>query len=170
MLRSFSAWLTQPMPVPEAAAGPIDRVRYRIYKNRRTLKQFTKFALVGTLGALIDFTVLNILVLGFGWPKVAANTVSFTAAVLSNFTWNRLWTFPGARHQPLLPQLGQFVLVNLAGLFINQIVFITLDVYVFEPWLGPLGFNVAKACAIVVVLFWNFFINRLWTFRHAHKH
>lgn len=158
------------MPAPDKSAGPVVHARYRLYRHRREVKQFIKFAIVGAIGALVDFTVLNILVLGFDWSKVTANTVSFVAAVASNFTWNRLWTFPGARRQPLLPQMGQFFLVNLIGLLINQAVFLSLDIYVFEPWLGPLGFNVAKACAILVVLFWNFTVNRLWTFRHSHKH
>ena len=94
----------------------VHHLRYRLYTHRKEVKHFLKFALVGTLGAIIDFTVLNILVLHFGWPKATANIVSFTVAVLSNFTWNRLWTFEHARHQPLWPQLGQFALVNLIGL------------------------------------------------------
>jgi len=28
-----------------------------------------------------------------------------------------------------------------------------------------LGYNVAKAIAIIVVLFWNFGVNRVWTYR-----
>jgi putative flippase GtrA len=121
--------------------------------------------MVGTLGAVVDFAVLNILILGFGWSKLGANTVSFTAAVLSNFTWNRLWTFPESRQRHVASQLGQFVLVNLVGLAINQVVFLSLDHYIFTPYFGPLGYNFAKASAIGVVLFWNFVVNRLWTFR-----
>jgi len=34
-----------------------------------------------------------------------------------------------------------------------------------ERALGPLGYNVAKAIAIIVVLFWNFGVNRVWTYR-----
>jgi putative flippase GtrA len=30
-----------------------------------------------------------------------------------------------------------------------------------------LAYNGAKVIATGVVLFWNFFINRLWTFRHV---
>ena len=33
--------------------------------------------------------------------------------------------------------------------------------YVGEPW----SYNIAKAFAIGVVLFWNFAVNRLWTYR-----
>ncbi|NLE76027.1 MAG: GtrA family protein [Chloroflexi bacterium] len=133
--------------------------------NEKELRRFVKFALVGTLGAVVDFTVLNLLILGAGFPKVWANTVSFSVAVLSNFTWNRLWSFPESRQRPLRTQLPQFALVNLVGLAINQVVFLGLDHYIFGPHFGPLGYNLAKAVAIVIVLFWNFGINRIWTYR-----
>ena len=165
-MRSLSAWLIPPTPKPEAGAGPVKYARYYAYTHKREVKRFIKFALVGAFGALVDFSVLNLLILGFGWDKAAANIVSFTAAVLSNFTWNRLWTYPESRQRPVARQLGQFALVNLIGLGINQLVFLNLDHHLFTPMFGtPLGYNLAKASAIIVVLFWNFVVNRLWTFR-----
>jgi putative flippase GtrA len=129
------------------------------------LKRFIKFAIVGTSGAAVDFGVLNLLHLAFGFTKFWANTCSFSLAVLNNFTWNRLWTFPESRERRLQTQLGQFAVVNIIGLAINQVVFLGLDRYVFEPAFGPLGYNFAKAVAIIVVLFWNYGINRIWTYR-----
>ena len=141
------------------------RLTERVQANSKELKRFLKFATVGTSGAVVDFGVLNLLHLVFGFSKFWANTVSFTLAVFNNFTWNRLWTFPESRERPLKSQLGQFALVNVAGLAINQIVFLGLDQYLFTPWFGRLGYNLAKAVAIIVVLFWNFGINRVWTYR-----
>lgn len=132
--------------------------------NRREGERFVKFGLVGTLGAVVDFGVLNLLILGVGMPKFLANTFSFTAAALSNFIWNRVWTFPESRQRPLGRQLAQFFAVSVGGYAINQALFLSLDRWVFAGW-GPLGYNLAKAIAIVVVLFWNFGINRLWTYR-----
>jgi putative flippase GtrA len=143
----------------------LTRLTERVQANSKELKRFLKFAIVGTSGAVVDFGILNLLHLVFGVSKFWANTVSFTVAVFNNFTWNRLWTFPESRERPLKSQLGQFALVNVAGLAINQIVFLSLDKYLFTPWFGPLGYNVAKAVAIIVVLFWNFGINRIWTYR-----
>lgn len=128
-------------------------------------RRFVKFAIVGTVGAAVDFGILNLLILAAGFPKVWANTCSFTAAVISNFTWNRLWTFPESRTRPIGAQLLKFSVVNAVGLGINQLVFLSLDRFVFGPWLGPLGYNGAKAIAILIVLFWNFGINRIWTYR-----
>ena len=159
--------------------GPwLDRVR----KNPKEFERFLKFAAVGALGAVVDFAVLNIMkrifeAVGLGVGLVgpvdarqlqlaAANTISFTAAVLSNFTWNRLWTFPESRQRPLGRQLGQFAIVNIAGLAINTVLLLVLDRYVFGPVFSDrLSYNLAKAVAIAVVLFWNFGINRIWTYR-----
>ena len=134
--------------------------------NRRELIRFIKFAIVGTIGAVVDFSVLNLLILVVGLPKAVANVFSFSTAVLSNFTWNRLWTFPESRSRPVRTQLVQFALVNVIGLAINEFFFLNLDKFVFSHWLpSVLSYNAAKATAIVIVLFWNFGINRIWTYR-----
>jgi putative flippase GtrA len=150
--------------------------------NRKELTRFVKFAIVGAIGTVVDFSVLNLLIQLAGFEKFWANTCSFTAAVLSNFTWNRLWTFPESRERPLVSQLGQFALVNVAGLAINQTIFLGLDRFVLgetgtlaAPTSGlagtigmahfTLAYNLAKAIAIIVVLFWNFGVNRIWTYK-----
>jgi len=128
------------------------------------LGRFLRFAVVGTIGAVVDFSILNLGIQVFGLAKWLANTFSFAAAVCSNFTWNRLWTYPESRSEPPWRQLGQFFVVNLVGYGINQAVFLSLDRYVFATW-GTWGYNVSKAIAIGIVLFWNYGINRIWTYR-----
>jgi putative flippase GtrA len=113
--------------------------------------------------------------LGVGWniplephqiQVIAANSISFSAAVLSNFTWNRLWTFPESRERPVGTQLVQFTIVNVLGLVINTVILVVLDQYVFQHFVNArLSYNLAKAIAIGVVLFWNFGVNSLWTYR-----
>ena len=158
----------------------VGRMWRKLCGNPKELDRFAKFAIVGAIGAVVDFVVLNImkvvfekLGLGVGWGPsvdphsvqlVAANAISFTMAVLSNFTWNRLWTFPESRAQPLFKQLFQFFVVNVVGYAINQFIFLSLDRWVFDGW-GAWGYNLSKAIAIGVVLFWNFGINRIWTYR-----
>jgi putative flippase GtrA len=152
--------------------------------KQREIIRFFKFAAVGALGAVIDFGVLNLLVQLAGLPKVIANVFSFSAAVISNFVWNRLWVYPETRGEPLRKQFAQFAIVNVAGLAINTVIFYVADRWVLgEAGLlaGPVGelalaigmahfdlaYNAAKAIATGVVLFWNFFVNRLWTFRNV---
>ena len=150
--------------------------------NPKKIERFIKFAIVGAIGAAVDFAVLNIMKLVFeeiglgeGWNVDAsarqiqltvANIISFSAAVLSNFTWNRLWTFPESRERPLGTQLLQFTIVNITGLLINTLILVGLDQYVLQHVLSArLSYNVAKAIAICVVLFWNFGMNLIWTYR-----
>ncbi len=150
--------------------------------KRREFTRFIKFAIVGAVGTVVDFGVLNLLIQLAHFEKFWANTCSFTAAVISNFTWNRLWTFPESRERPLLSQLVQFALVNVAGLAINQTIFLSLDRFVLgeagalaAPMTSlaeaigmahfTLAYNLAKAIAVIVVLFWNFGINRIWTYK-----
>ncbi len=127
--------------------------------------RFLKFAAVGLLGMMIDFTILNLLHRMFGLPVLVANVFSFSSAVVSNFTWNRLWTFPESRSKPLLAQLGQFALVNVAGLGINEVVLFGILQAIRNSISNPWNYNLAKAVAIAVVLFWNYFVNRMWTYK-----
>ncbi len=156
-------------PVSRLLLRVQERPRWRhlylaVLRNRRELARFGKFATVGAIGTVVDFGLLNLLILGFGFTKFWANTCSFSAAVVSNFVWNRLWTFPESRERKLVPQLIQFGLVSVGGYVINQVIFLGLDALVFHVW-GTLGYNLSKAVAIVVVLFWNFGMNRIWTYR-----
>jgi len=155
--------------------------------NRKEAKRFVKFGIVGAVGALIDFAVLNFLIFAVGLSsshgKVLANIISTSIAIISNFTWNRLWTFPESRNRKKRVQLVQFTLVNLIGLVINTGIFWLADHFLFLPLLNSAMFNpdgnfllapiaaetlaiqLAKATAIGIVLFWNFGANRLWTYR-----
>ncbi|HEC34783.1 MAG TPA: GtrA family protein [Chloroflexi bacterium] len=162
----------------------IVKTRTIIKNNGKEIARFLKFSVVGTVGAVIDFGLLNLLVQLADFPKVLANVCSFTAAVTSNFIWNRLWVYPETRGEALHKQFAQFFLVNLLGLGINTAIFYTCDRWLLgEAGLlavptaalacavgithFDLAYNGAKAIATGVVLFWNFFANRLWTFRHV---
>jgi len=50
---------------------------------------------------------------------VIAGTISFIAAITSNFIWNRYWTYPDSRSKPVPHQLAQFVVINVMGLGIR---------------------------------------------------
>ncbi len=137
-------------------------------RSRKEQKRFFKFAVVGAIGAVVDLLVLNTLVFVFGVPELVANPFSVATAIVSNFTWNRLWSFPESRALPLLPQFGKYALINLMGLALNHTIFWLMLHYVL-PSVGVEGqfiaLNLAKAVAIGIVLFWNFGVNRVWTYR-----
>lgn len=152
--------------------------------NPKEAERFTKFLFVGTWGFIVDFGTLTFLVEVVELPKlvaentqlsatyglILANSISFSLAVLSNFTLNRYWTYPESRSKRKRVQLPQFALVSIIGLLINNAI-LALTTPLFDQLLlaisdPPLvgGYIPAKMLATVVVLFWNFFINRYWTY------
>mgnify|MGYP001470636423 CR=1 FL=1 len=145
-----------------------------ILSNPAERARFLKFAAVGTLGSVIDFGIANLLTHAFGTSLVFAGTISFLCAVVSNFVWNRFWTYPESRSRPLARQLGMFFLVNLAGIAIRIPI-----LHFGEPPLQALferetkfsssaqevlARNLTLATAIGIVMLWNFFVNRYWTY------
>lgn len=146
-----------------------------ILTNPRERTRFLRFAFVGVIGAVIDFGVMNLLVNVFSASLVLAGTVSFIAAVLSNFIWNRYWTYPDSRSKPLLRQLIEFSIVSVIGLlirvpvlaFLEPITFALISNLPFEIPLFDANFisdNLTLAIAVIIVMFWNFFVNRYWTY------
>jgi putative flippase GtrA len=145
----------------------------------KEFNRFIKFSLVGVLGTVIDFVLLNLLLYVFGhvlgWSLLAqfglngnllvANTISFGAGVLNNYTWNRLWTFKESRKAKKREQLAKFATVSLVGLLINSLIVLTLAAVFSSHVSEPLSYNLAKVIATGLVLFWNFGANRFWTFR-----
>ena len=137
--------------------------------NPKEAERFSKFLVVGTIGFVVDFGTLTLLKELFQMPTLIANTISFTMAVISNFTLNRYWTYPDSREKKLSSQLGQFAVVSIIGLVLNNTLLWLLETP-FDSLLETIGIFVgkgyipAKMVATIVVLFWNFFVNRYWTY------
>jgi putative flippase GtrA len=141
-------------------------------------ERFLKFMVVGAIGALVDFGIMNLLSKLFGAPLVLAGTISFICAILSNFLWNRYWTYPDSRSRPVARQLFMFAVVNAAGLLIRlpilhfleppmRTLFARLSLNILNP--AFLGKNFTLAVAVGIVMLWNFFINRYWTYNDVGK-
>ena len=149
-----------------------------IITNPRERGRFLRFAVVGVIGTVVDFGTFNLLTFFVGMAAVYAQAISFGCAVISNFTWNRFWTYPDSRSKKILKQLIQFFFVSVIGLTIRTPIFLfveapltrlfeTMDwIYGVMPFLLPvwLGHNFSLALAVVIVMMWNFFVNRFWTY------
>ncbi len=147
-----------------------------ILNNPEERTRFLKFSAVGAFGALVDFSSFHLMNSLFGLAPEWAQAISFTLAISSNFIWNRFWTYPDSRSKPIGNQLVTFFLVNFVGLGIRTPIFTSLsnpfwslfEKFSFLP-IGfitaeRLGYTFALGVAVVVVMFWNFFINRVWTY------
>ena len=133
--------------------------------SNKEVERFSRFLAVGAVGTLLDFSLLTLLKLA-GLPTLLANSLSFTAGLVNNFTWNRLWTFGDAIQPDWRRQLVQFTAVSLVGLALNNLIVLSLE-GIFSTMLGQpdWGYLPAKVIATGVVVFWNYFANRMWTFK-----
>ena len=132
--------------------------------NSKELGRFARFLTVGGLGTLLDFGLLSLLK-AFGFPTLLANSLSFSVGVINNFTFNRLWTFADAKRVSWRKQLIQFRLVSLVGLALNNAIVLWLETPLGQLLGQPkYGYLPAKMIATGVVVFWNYFSNRNWTF------
>lgn len=152
----------------------------------REVERFLKFAIVGISGAIVDFGTSNVLMLTILPPINSSNvaiatTIAFISAVVNNFTWNRFWTYPDSRSRSVRRQLAQFAVVSVTG-WLGRTIWISASYLALgklatnlmqslEPELtlsvettNQIGANIALFIGVFVVMIWNFFINRYWTY------
>lgn len=143
--------------------------------NNLEKRRFIKFALVGISGTFVDFGIFNLL-LFYKFSSNFAYTISFIVAVLNNFYWNRNWTYPESKIHPIKAQLIKFSSVSVAGFLIRTNLYKIIEQPSIKFAEGILnkgflfsaevvGKNISLALVIIVVLFWNYFANRLLTYK-----
>jgi putative flippase GtrA len=150
----------------------------------RWLQQFRyiKFGIVGASGTVVNIAVLYLaktyLFEAVEPEKVRlglALALAIFVATLSNFTWNRLWTWAdrqdalavdlGAPKAPfaqrLTVQFGRYCMASWFGMAFQFVVTIWLSHYMVD-WLA----NVTSIVAASVI---NFLANDRWTFKVRRK-
>lgn len=183
--------LEQDTKAPDSVTPSNTPVRQPLHENR-DVRQFVKFCLVGASSTAVNFLTLNILYHVCRLDLVPSLTIAFVLSVINGFFFNRRWTFREARSVAAHEQGAKFLLVNIVGWSLNTAI-VVLVIAHFKSgghgfWgdsehfkrivkaivLGQaknqhFGFwlvNGAVACATAVVVFWNYFANRHWTFKH----
>jgi len=159
----------------EAASGGVKRVL-----QRRGVRQFVKFCIVGASSTLIDFTVYLSLMeglrlqafVGVVLARILAATSAFGVAVTNGFFWNNHWTFRGSTAGSVPGRYARFILTNVIGLCLNVTILTIVSqvvpaalVRLLDPYLHDPAGLVGKVSATAVVVFWNFTASKYWTFR-----
>jgi putative flippase GtrA len=151
-------------------------------ERRQDLVRFLKFCVVGVIGTAIDFGIFNLLHNVLGWNHILSNTLSVTAAIVNNYIWNLYWVYPETRGRQGTKKFVQFIIVSISAWALNTGILWSSERWLFGTnglFSGLVGTaaqmldaehevlssNAAKVLATGIVLFWNFFVNRLWTFR-----
>ena len=143
--------------------------------NKIERKRFIKFAFVGISGTIVDFSIFNILLL-LGMNTIFSSSISFIVAVFNNFFWNRNWTFPESKINNIRSQLIKFGVVSSIGLIVRSILLrivekpiVDLAYSAFSDYFlistDIIGKNISLFIVIIIVLFWNYIANRLWTYK-----
>ncbi|MGB3209628.1 MAG: GtrA family protein [Desulforhopalus sp.] len=123
------------------------------------LKQFLCFTGVGAVGTVAHYLVLVCFVEVLSIDPVAGSISGFIVGAVVNYTLNYYLTFKStARHKDTGPK---FFFVALIGFFINSLVMYTL--------VNMLGVHYvfSQVISTGLVLFWNFFVSRIWVFNHG---
>jgi dolichol-phosphate mannosyltransferase len=136
---------------------------FRFAYEKKTYRQFAKFAIVGAINTLVDwamfYLVFSIFKIDTQVFKQVAKAISFSVSAMSNYAMNRVWTFR-SKEKRVLKEASKFFLVAIGGLAINQIVFYLAT--------GPGGLRdiIGLILATASATSWNFIFNKKWTFKN----
>lgn len=87
---------------------------------------FVRFCLVGSVGFIVDFTVLKAVV-SVGMTPITGRLVSVVFATTTTFLVNRAWTFRSVEgHRSLVRELATYFLVQSAGFAANFAVYTSM--------------------------------------------
>lgn len=98
-------------------------------------RQFFKFCVVGFIGYLVNATSLQLFAAIWYWPESLAWALSTELSIISNFTFNNLWTFKAKQIRGVTQILKKFFHFNLtsAGALLIMTVAGTLGVKILGP-------------------------------------
>ncbi|MCA4920866.1 MAG: GtrA family protein [Roseomonas sp.] len=125
------------------------------------LMEFLRFGVVGTIGFLVDTTVLYA-GLAFGLGLYGGRAVSYLLAATTTWALNRLWTFRGRGDGPVHQQWALFLVVNLIGFAMNYGTYAALIAYVPMVGAHPV---LGVAAGAIAGMFGNFVLSRQLVFR-----
>ncbi|TAL01801.1 MAG: GtrA family protein [Rhodospirillaceae bacterium] len=133
--------------------------------RRQTLRQFLRFAVIGTGGLVVDASTLHAGMHGLGLDPYSGRLLSWLVA--ATFTWamNRRFTF--VDRQPPLTQWAKFLAANAVGGIINYGVYAAL--VVTSPLVAAYP-TIGVGAGSIAGLGFNFSASKWVVFRARRKH
>jgi len=124
---------------------------------REIITQLVKFTAVGAFGTIVHYLILILLVEKSGTDAVVASSAGAVAGAFVNYFLNYYFTFQSKRRHT--QAIAQFYAVAGTGFLLNAIL-----IWFIADLLG-VYYLLAQLVTTGIVLLWNFWLNRIWTFR-----
>lgn len=123
--------------------------------------QLVKFVAIGSLNTVLDFAILNTLIMftgiASGYWYSGFKSVSFCFASVNSYFWNKYWTFY-SKEEASVKEFGKFLVVSGIGFLIN----VGVASFMVNLVDAPSGFspvmwaNAGAVIATLSSLLWNF--------------
>ena len=123
------------------------------------MNQLIKFAVVGSLAALIHLSILHLLVQSEWLTPLHANTVAFSVSFLASYVGQSLWTFNHRQHNHQASLFRFLVTQLLCSFALNQGFFSLLLLHT------ELNYLLASFLVLITVPVATFTISKYWAFR-----
>ena len=126
------------------------------------IPELAKFGVVGLIGSVIDLGGADYLHVHMGIGPMVAKAMSITAATLVTYLGSRFWTFRHRVNQALLREGVLFVVLNIIGLGIAEMV-IAITTYGLDMK-SELAYNVASVVGTGLGTIFRYFSYKKWVF------
>lgn len=122
----------------------------------KLIAQIMKFGVVGVVATVIDFGVMNLLYYVLGLDILVANTAGFVISLVFNYLASMKYVFAHKEGMSRKREFVIFVVLSVIGLVLNDGIVLALK--------GGLGLeaNIAKVCATVLVMVYNFVTRKIF--------
>lgn len=135
----------------------------------KILSQFVRFIIFGFLAVVVEFFAFYVF-LKFNVDYRLATVISFLISVTIAFVLNRHYTFAIKNGSEKYRQYFKYLIVNVLGIFVDFFtVYSFVSVSIKTDSVGALDIDrralLGKSIAIIITLFFNFVVHRLYTFR-----
>ncbi|WP_313569077.1 GtrA family protein [Acetoanaerobium noterae] len=125
--------------------------------NKIKDSSFLGFALVGAINTGFSF-IIYILLLRLDLYYILASILAYIAGIAVSYLLNTKFVF---KEEKTIKNLSKFVSVYLTALVINTgLLYALVNLIGFNPVLGQIGVT-------CLVLFYNYVLQKLWTFKKA---
>ncbi len=121
--------------------------------SKNLFKLLIKYFFIGILAASIELLIFSFFTKYLNY--VIANSIAYSFGIITSFTLNKFYNFK-VKDKTII-RFGRFLIVNISGLLISNLILIYFS--------GLLPLIELKILSMPIVIFFQFIMNYLWTFK-----